>query len=283
MSNVMTYVTFVTFDILTYRETRIKLYLACRRTFRPPLPCSTQVIFQLNESLLDGSSTWPAGHAPAGRVEPLCGYRVSKSWYMHSGMPPPLPPAPPCPILSSQVKCRHSSWTGSKHATRCANHYQKQHGYHASGGGASSSGDALSQDAGTSSNASTASAPSGRGLKQLHITLNTHRRLSKQQQRDAEYRMVLMQLRYGLSLQAMSSPELQAVMDAADCQLRIPCRKTLQRRQQELSAHTKRRVVRRLSALKTVTNRVDMWEDDGRHISYGAGDLWTHHCRPRTS
>ena len=202
---------------------------------------------------------------------------------MYCGMPLPLPPVSPCPTLSSRVKCRHCSWTGSKHATRCARHYQKNHGYHAGGGGASSSGDALSQETGTSSNASTTSAPSGRGLKQLHITLNTHRRLSKQQQRDAEYIMVLMQLRYGLSLQAMSSPELQAVMDAADCQLRIPCRKTLQRRQKELSDHTKRRVERRLAALKTVTLGVDMWEDDGRHVSSTVWDLCASHCWRCTS
>ena len=149
---------------------------------------------------------------------------------MYSSMLLPLPPASPCPFVPFQVKCRHCSWTGSKHATRCARHYQKHHGYRSGdGGGASSSGDGLSQDldVATSSNASTASSPSGRGLKQLHITLNTHRRLSKQQQREAEYRMVLLQLRYGLSLSAISSPELQAVMDAADTQFRVPCARTL--------------------------------------------------------
>ena len=177
------------------------------------------------------------------------------------------PSFPPVPFVRSQVKCRHCSWTGSKHATRYANHHQKHHGGPQGSGGASCSVDTLSQDTGVSSNASTASAPSGRGLKQLHITLNTNRRLSKHKQRDAEYRMVLMQLRYGLSLQAMSSPELQAVMDAADRQLRIPCPKTLQRRQKELSAHTKRRVERGLAAMKTVTIGVDMWEDDARHFS----------------
>ena len=193
--------------------------------------------------------------------------------------PSTSPCHPPSLSLLPQVKCRHCSWTGSKHATRCARHYQKHHGYRSGGGGGtSSSGDGLSQDAATSSNASTASTPSGRGLKQLHITLNTNRRLSKQQQREAEYRMVLLQLRYGLSLSAMSSPELQAVMDAAESQFRVPCPKTLQRRQAELAAHTKKRVVRRLAACKTVTIGVDMWEDDARHVSTPLGGLRPHDC-----
>ena len=123
--------------------------------------------------------------------------------------PFPLPNLPlPLPPLA-QVKCRHCSWTGSKHATRCARQYQKHHGYSLdSSCGASSSGDALSQEIATSSNASSSvRSASSHGLKQLHMTLSTHRRLNKHEQREAEYKLILLQLRYGLSLQAMSSPD----------------------------------------------------------------------------
>ena len=88
----------------------------------------------------------------------------------------------------------------------------------------------------------------------------------------------MLQLPYGLSLQSMSSPELQGVMDAAECQFRVPCGRTLQRRQAELAAHTKRRVVRRLAACKTVTIGVDMWEDDARHVSTPLGGLRPDDC-----
>ena len=58
----------------------------------------------------------------------------------------------------------------------------------------------------------------------------------------------------------------RAARGATECQFWVPCGWTLQKRQAELGAHTKRRVERRLAACKTVALGVDIWEDDGRHF-----------------
>ena len=51
----------------------------------------------------------------------------------------------------------------------------------------------------------------------------------------------------------------------------LACSRTRQKRQGAMAAHTRKRVDRRLAAIKTCTTAVDMWEDDGRHVSMSPG------------
>ena len=67
MSNVMTYVTFMIFDLLTYRERRIRLYRASAWHFVCILSLALQRVIQLEEPLLHGSTTRTAGQAPPRR------------------------------------------------------------------------------------------------------------------------------------------------------------------------------------------------------------------------
>ena len=119
-----------------------------------------------------------------------------------------------------------------------------------------------------SSQASTAPADPGTTilthgrLRQLNITLSGSRPFTASEQRVAEHRLVLLQLKFGLSLNALSSPEMADFVRSVRSDFRVPCPRTLQRRQGELAEHTRKRVNHRLQAIKLASLSVDMWEDD---------------------
>jgi hypothetical protein len=148
-----------------------------------------------------------------------------------------------------KVKCKYCTWTASANASRIAKHFHRHHGKLLAG--IEAEAEATEVNTEVSVKRQRTEAPIARFLDKLP---DARRRL-------ADEKLSILQLKFGLSLSALTSDEMRHFCAVLSAGYRVPSRPTLQERGKEIYAKLRSRVNELMAKAKIVCFSTDCWED----------------------